>query len=137
MVQRIAIPVWNGWVSPVFDVARTLLVVDAQAGREVSRRTEILGQGPPPVRAKMLKDLGVDVLLCGGISRPLAGVLAAEGIQVVPWLSGPADQVLQAFLSGRIWRSGFFMPGCPGPHRRRLGRRWRWGSRGWPFEWSP
>jgi len=37
--MKVAIPIWNGRVSPVMDTACRLLVVDFADGREVSRET--------------------------------------------------------------------------------------------------
>jgi len=118
--------VWQGRISPVFDTAGKLLLVDAEAGREQGRSVAMLDERIPPLRAKRLRELGVDVLLCGAVSRPLAAMLAAERIEVIGWLSGPAEEVLAAYLAGRLWQKRFHMPGCCGRALRRR-RGWRWG----------
>ena len=119
--MRIAIPTWQRRVSPVFDSARHLLVVEVDGAAEAGRSEEPLPEVFPPQRAARLKELGIDVLICGAISRPLAGMIAASGIVLVPFISGEADQVLAAYLHEELPRPEFMMPGCwchgPGPGR--------------------
>jgi predicted Fe-Mo cluster-binding NifX family protein len=76
-------------------------------------------------KVKRLKELGVDVVLCGGISNPLRGMTEAAGIRVIPWLSGRVDDVLAAYFSGSLTDERFAMPGRPG----RKGPRYRGGRR--------
>lgn len=112
--MRVAIPVWNGRVSPVFDTARQLLVTEIEEGREPSRTQEELAEGFPLSRARRLAELGVSVLICGAISRPLATLLAATGVRVVSWTAGPVDDVLAAYLGGQLPDPRWRMPGCSG-----------------------
>ena len=67
--MKIAIPIWQGRISPVMDAAACALVVEFDGAGEVSRVEESLGDEFIPHRARHLADLGVDVLICGGISR--------------------------------------------------------------------
>ena len=130
--MKIAIPVWNGFVSSVFDFAHQLLVVDVQDRQETNRSQIQLEQQPGPQRVAKLVDLGVDVLLCGAISWPLASVLAASNIEAIPFVSGPVDEVLDAYLNGRLAEPRFLQPGCWPGARRRFCRGWGRGhGRGW------
>jgi predicted Fe-Mo cluster-binding NifX family protein len=125
--MRVAIPFWNDRVSPVFDASRRLVVVDVEDGLERARHQETLQEEFPTRRARQLAQLGVNVLICGAISRPLATLLAASGITVIPWTAGPVDEVLAAYLAGRLPDPRWLMPGCGGKRRHRGGR----GPRGW------
>jgi len=130
--MKIAMPVWNGFVSSVFDFAHQLLVVDVQGREETSRLEVSLEQEAPPQRVAKLVDLGVDVLLCGAISRPLASMLAASNVEVIPFVSGTVDEVLNAYLNGRLAEPQFLQPGCWPGARRRFCRGWGRGrGRGW------
>jgi predicted Fe-Mo cluster-binding NifX family protein len=118
--MRVAIPVWNDRVSPVFDTATCLMLLDCAEGALQSRRLVEVGQASfPTQRAKRLAELGVHVLICGAISRLLAGFVSAEGIVLVPWVAGPVEDVLRAYLAGRLSEPCWRMPGCGGPQRRR------------------
>jgi predicted Fe-Mo cluster-binding NifX family protein len=125
--MRVAIPTWNDRVSPVFDAARSVMVVDVENGVEQARRQETLQEEFPTRRARQLAQLGVNVLICGAISRPLAALLAASGITLIPWTAGPVDEVLTAYLAGRLPDPRWLMPGCGGKRRHRGGH----GARGW------
>jgi predicted Fe-Mo cluster-binding NifX family protein len=125
---RIAVPIWEGRVSPVLDVAERLLVVDVDAGREVSRLLVGIGPGLLPQRVRRLRDLGVEVVICGTVSRSMANMLSALGIQVFPCMRGEVDKVLRSVVRDGIPDARFFMPGYDGHGgRRRRGRRGRFG----------
>ena len=130
--MKIAIPVYGDYVSNVFDFAHRLLLVDIEDGRETQRREVELESLPQ--RAAQLKALGVDVLVCGAVSRLLAGMVTQSGIEVLPFVTGRVDNVLGAYMTGQLIRPEFSMPGCwPGARkgfgRRRRGCRWRGGRR--------
>jgi predicted Fe-Mo cluster-binding NifX family protein len=109
--MRVGIPVWNERISPVLDEAGRLLVVEVEGERELGRHLELLHDGDPVHRTERLKQLGVDLLLCGALTRPLREVLTANGVPFVPWLCGCVDEVLDAFEHGRL-DARFLMPGC-------------------------
>jgi predicted Fe-Mo cluster-binding NifX family protein len=124
---RIAIPVWEGRVSPVLDVAKNLLLVEMDAGHEVSRNSERFDPCLLPQRARRFSELGVNVVICGAISRPLSDMLLASGIRVFSCIIGEVEDVLRSHLDDGVTDPSFFMPGYAGPpgRRRRHGRRGR------------
>jgi predicted Fe-Mo cluster-binding NifX family protein len=130
--MRVAIPVWNDRVAPVLDESAHLLVVDIEDGQERGRLEHELSAGYPAQRARQFASLGIHVVICGGISRPLASVLESYGISLFPWTAGPIGEVLAAYLSGKLLDPRWRMPGCGWrAHRFRNGRRSRrWGEGG-------
>jgi len=56
---------------------------------------------------------------------PLANVVEAQGIQIVPFVTGKVDQVLEAFLNDGLRSGEFYMPGRTGNRRARFHRRRR------------
>jgi len=126
--MRIAIPVYRSRVSPVFDYAREMIVLDIAEGRIVGRARHETESLFPATRARQLADLGVEVLVCGGISMAMARMIEAEGIRVVPWVAGDVEEVATGFMNGWLMQPRFAMPGC---HRMRrgFGRRWGFGGR--------
>ena len=122
--MRIAIPIADDRVSPVFDVARRLLVADAEQDVVASRTEEALEEQALELRARRVAELGVNVLICGAISRPLESMLVSAGVEVIPQTCGQVDEVLRTFLSDQLVGDAFVMPGCCGRRRRfRGGRR--------------
>jgi len=116
--MKVSIPILFDRISPVFDEARKILLVEIQGGKEVDRREEPLPLTGPPWKAMHLIQLGVDVLICSAISWPLERRLLSAEIQVIPHTCGPVQDVLQAYLAGQLTDHSFLMPGC----RRRRGR---------------
>ncbi len=133
--MKVAIPQWQGRVSPVLDVAGRFVLVELNAGRqEVARQDASLGAAGPLERAGQLRQIGAEVLICAAVSRPLELALQSAGVHVVPHICGQVEEVLAAFIDGRLDNSEFLMPGCCGRRRRfharrRRGGRW-WGR--WP-----
>lgn len=118
--MRIAIAVWNDRISPVFDTSSRLLLVDVEEGVEKGRRIVEMGADLfPTQRARRLAELEVNVLICGAISRVLEGFVSASGVVVIPWVSGPLEGVLRAYLTKRLSDSRWRMPGCRGRWRNR------------------
>ena len=123
-MMKIAISIWLGRVSPVLDVAKHFLLVEAEQGVELGRRDVPVEETELLTRAKRIAELRPEVLICGAISRPFEAMLGSAGIPVVPNTCGPVEEVLRAFLSGQLTEQAFLMPGCCGQHRRfRSGRR--------------
>ena len=125
--MKVAIPHWQGRISPVFDVAANVLVVEIADGVEQARQEVAFDAEDPQVRAQRLAQTGADVLVCGAISWPLEMALSAAGIDVIPQTCGDVEQVLAAFVLGQLQQNAFLMPGCCGRRRqfraRRRGRR--------------
>ena len=110
---RIAIPTWNGRISPVFDTALRLLLVDVGERGEHSRFEIGIGEPFLPGKTTRLTELRVDTLICGAISGQLAHMIMNAGIKLIPWISGRIDDVLQALLRGNLSDMRFMMPGNP------------------------
>ena len=119
--MRLAIPEHQGRISPVFDVAGRVLLVDIDEGQEVRREERSLSRSDLPARAGEFLNLEANVLICGAISAPLEAMLASSGVRVIGFRCGPVDGVIAAFLNGEAAKPEFWMPGCGG-WRKRMGR---------------
>lgn len=121
--MRLALSTWNGRISPVLDVARQVLMLDFEDGRELFRHEEPLPGTDPQSQAARLAALAPQTLICGAISQPMADLLAASGIQVISFTAGPVEGVLDAWLAGNLPSPALSMPGCGGRMMRCHGRR--------------
>ena len=115
---KIAIPEWQGEVSTVFDFAGKLLLIAIDGQKETSRTENLLPDEPMPQRTARLKNLGADVLICGAISWPLMFMITGSGIEVLSYVTGPIDEVLNAYLTGQLIEQRFTMPGCKAGDRK-------------------
>jgi predicted Fe-Mo cluster-binding NifX family protein len=128
--MRVAMPIRNGRIAPVLDTARHLLLVDVAQGEERDRRETTLPPDPfLTKRPGALRNLKIDVLICGGISRLLARAVSRERLTVISWVAGSVESVLEAYLTGRLLVAPRAMPGCrvrwSGPHVLPVGERAR------------
>jgi len=112
--MKTAFACWDNRIAPVFDTAHQIHIVDAESGEIVSEIQEALPEDLPVQKALRLVELGIGTLVCGAISRPMYGLVAAYGIQVVPFVAGELREVIRAWLNGNLNREVFVMPGCRG-----------------------
>ena len=121
VAMRIALAVLNNRIAPVFDTARQLIIVEDEDGK-VSQEIS-LAEETPVQRALYLAEIGVNVLICGAVSRSLHAMIQARGMEIHPFVSGDLADVLQAYRDGQLDTPDFAMPGCRGMRHRHLGGR--------------
>jgi predicted Fe-Mo cluster-binding NifX family protein len=109
--MRLAVAVWGCEVSPVFDFAHRILVVQCEEDAERARYHYEIPDEPMASRAERLRELGVNVLVCGAISSPLAKMVSGLGITLIPWKCGLIKEVLVAYFSGTLEDPRFSLPG--------------------------
>jgi len=125
--MKIVVPEWQGRISPVFDVANKILLVDIEDHRELQRQQGALVSAAPWARADTLRRMGAEVLICGAVSRPMETALRTAGINVIHNICGPVEEVLEAYCNGHLDENVFMMPGCCGRRRQFRGGK---GGRG-------
>jgi predicted Fe-Mo cluster-binding NifX family protein len=130
--MRAALTVWDGRISPVFDVSREVLIVTIENGAVVTRSIENIEAPTTVLKLDRLLEHGVETLICGAISEPLHHELTSRGVEVISFVAGEIDEVVDGFLRGALPTPALSMPGCCGrQHRFRGGggRRRRGGGK--------
>ena len=127
--MRLALPVWNGSVSPVFDSAEMLLIVGID-DREATTRRELSMAGMDGRRRVELVAESADVVVCGAISRDMLACLVSRGITVHPWIMGTVETIIAQFIDGGSPGTDFLMPGCRRNRYGQCGQGRRCGGRG-------
>jgi len=121
--MKAALSVWEGRISPVFDVSRHALVLTIESGAVLARRSEDIETQSPTAKIERLLTLGIETLICGAISKSLHCELSARGVKVIGFVAGEVDDVVASFLAGRLPSPALLMPGC-----RRGRKRFRGGG---------
>ena len=116
--MRVAIPTWENRVSPVLDTASRLLIIEVKNQKEIERFETILDVQDLYGRCVRILNLGLDILICGAISRSYFRRLTATGLHIISGISGHPEDVLEAYLQGTLSHSRFSMPGYRGNHVR-------------------
>jgi len=110
--MRIALTVWENRISPVADSAQQLLIV-CQDGNVIGQRClERFNCDSLFDKAGKLSEMHIDMFICGAISNFLATLVQGYGIRLVPFIRGGVDEVLEAFIAGRLDQQRFTMRGC-------------------------
>ena len=128
IMEKIALPTRNGAVDDHFGHCEcyTIFTLDADrriAGRQTLPAAE--GCGCKSDIAPRLHAMGVDVMLAGNMGDGAKNVLQRNGIAVIRGCHGPVEEVVAAYLAGRIADSGdacahHHEGGCP-EHRGTTG----------------
>jgi len=120
--MKIAIAIWNDRVSSAFDFSARILMMEFENDKEISRSQILLESQSPSQRVNQLKSIEVDVLICGAISKTLAEMITAAGIQVLAYITGQIDDIIEAYITDKLDLSQFSMPGCWPGARKGLGQ---------------
>lgn len=110
--MKAAFAVWNNRIAPVFDVAREIRLIEAESGNVLTERDEKLPMESGTEKGRRLTELGVEMLVCGAISRFMLSQITAFDIRVVPFLAGDLREIIGAWLTGDFRKEAFIMPGC-------------------------
>lgn len=121
--MKVAVTIWEGRISPVFDACREVRLLEIEGGSIAADAVVALETDGPDAKVERLVELGVKVLVCGAISEPLQSALLDRGMDVIGFVAGKADEVVNAYLSGVLPNHGMAMPGCCARRRRHRRRR--------------
>jgi predicted Fe-Mo cluster-binding NifX family protein len=99
---KLAIPIFESRVSPRFDHAPRLLVISLNEKRVVSREEYSLDNLGAWQRLSMLKRLGVELMICGGIDKNSHSWLIENHIQVISLVTGNTSSAVEDFIAGRL-----------------------------------
>ena len=107
-----------GRVAPLYDAAGRLDVFELANDLHQPARIVELPLALPR-RVAVMHDQRVTCVICGAVSDYALRTMNGAGIEVVPWVCGPVEQIRDAYLADRLAEPVWAMPGC---WRRRFGR---------------
>ncbi|MBW1991823.1 MAG: hypothetical protein JRI59_06860 [Deltaproteobacteria bacterium] len=123
----LAIPVLRSRVAPVLDWCSRIRIFPAEPSPEELARELILPHLEAAQRLKVLRDQGVEVLICGALSPALHYYAQELGFTVVSGVAGDVKEVVQSYWDNTLDHPRFRLPG----YRGGCGCRGRWrGGRG-------
>jgi predicted Fe-Mo cluster-binding NifX family protein len=119
MNTTVAVPVNNSSQVTALDFCTSVIVIIIEDGRVTTTRTVAANEALPSLRANRLKEMQVNVVLCGAISDPLSMMLWHCGIKVYPGLTGNAEGLVGAYIENKL--AGFQAPDFRPGFRRSCG----------------
>ena len=99
--MKAALTVWNGRVSPVFDVSREAVVLTIEDGSVAALSRESIDTPNGSLKVDRILNLGIDVLVCGAISESLHRELCARSVTVHGFVAGEIEQVIGTVMNGQ------------------------------------
>ena len=100
--MKIAVTYENGEIFQHFGHTQNFKIYEAEDGKIISSEVVSTNGSGHGALAKMLKDLGVEVLICGGIGGGARMALFASYIELFGGVSGDADKAVEAYLAGNL-----------------------------------
>jgi predicted Fe-Mo cluster-binding NifX family protein len=116
--MKICLAAYKNRLAALFDNAAELRLYTLDHGSIYPAGRISLPHGDPSLRVSSLVTCGVNLLICGAISGCTTRLLQHSGIQVLPWIKGELDEVLNCWQQGTLEKLA--MPGCKGQCRQKL-----------------
>jgi predicted Fe-Mo cluster-binding NifX family protein len=99
---RVAIARAGETVAPCLEYSATMAIFTIEEGSVTDQLDFPLRSRDPFDRVRLLRDQEVDTVICGGVMEKYEDLLKASRIQVISWVSGPIEQLLNLFLRGQL-----------------------------------
>ncbi|MEJ2657379.1 MAG: NifB/NifX family molybdenum-iron cluster-binding protein [Desulfobacterales bacterium] len=101
-MKRIAIPVFENRISNRLDCCENIILYSIYRSKIQCCETVRLVQASPSEKLNMLLEMGIDVLICNGITAFYSRKLSEKNIQVIPWVSGEVKKVVNQYLNHKL-----------------------------------
>jgi predicted Fe-Mo cluster-binding NifX family protein len=99
---RVAIARAGETVAPCLEYSATMAIFTIEEGAITDQLDFPLRSRDPFDRVRLLRDQEVDTVICGGVMEKYEDLLKASRIQVISWVSGPIEDLLNLFLRGQL-----------------------------------
>lgn len=100
--MRIAVPRMGDMVAPCFEYSSTMALFTIEGRTIVDQIDFPLSSRDPFDRVRLLRDQGVNVLICGGMQDIYEDLLRSGGLVVISWVSGAVEDLLAMYLRGQL-----------------------------------
>lgn len=117
----IALATFEDKIASLFESSNRFIIVPSPSYKFENSESIPIKNNSANELLHLLKQNNVKILICGAISGCMRRLMEAQKIQVIPWITGDVQSVVEAFHSDNLFSSSFIMPGCRGKgrHRRR------------------
>lgn len=119
MIYALTIVSENDRISPMYDAAKQLVIIDC-CRRAGGTTRQVALPADPAERLGFFRENRIELLFTGAISNEDAANLDRIGVRVVAFAAGDWHEVWDAWQKEAELRPCFLMPGCC--QRRRCGR---------------
>ena len=100
--MKVAIPRMGETVAPCFEYCATMAIFTIE-DRQITDQVDFpLRSRGPLDRVRLLRGQQVETIICGGVQNVYEDLVRASGIQMISWVSGSVDDLLDLFTRGRL-----------------------------------
>jgi predicted Fe-Mo cluster-binding NifX family protein len=99
---RVAIPRMGETVAPCFEYCATMAIFTIEGSRITDQVDFPLRSKEPLDRVRLLRDQEVETIICGGVQNVYEDLVRASGIEMISWVSGSVDDLLDLFARGQL-----------------------------------
>ncbi len=115
----VAVPVLRSRVAPVLNWCSRIVVFRPGEPGDKQKKELVFEDMDVFKRLQSIREMGVDTLICGAVSRDLLFYAHGLGFQIICGIAGEIDDVIEAYCRNRLDESRFRLPGCCGMRRYR------------------
>ena len=106
-------------ISPVFETTRCSLMVEITEKRSERLNTYYFISENEVEMANELLTQGAQLIVCGAIPYYLEKMLISQNCEVIPFVAGDIEEVLEALCCDSLDSSTYKMPGCQKRQQRK------------------
>lgn len=101
--MRVAITLENNQVFQHFGRTPSFMIYDIDDNNNITHQCEMMCNGiGHSALVNILKEAGVDTVICGGLGLPMYNNLISNNIQVFGGVEGNVDEVIKDFVNGTL-----------------------------------
>lgn len=89
-------------IAPCLECSATITIFEVDDGSVVDQIDFPISSKEPLDRIRLFRDQGVDVIICAGVEDTFGEFVRASGIKMISWVSGSIEDLLIAYLAGRL-----------------------------------
>lgn len=119
-MTKAALTIWENRISPVYDSASSILIIDFEDQQIVNKTIEPFNAEQTLQLVRGLVERNISYFICGAIAQFPAELFLSRGIRLIPFVTGNLDDILTNLVCGNPIVPQFLMPGC---RRKNCSRR--------------
>ncbi len=100
--MKVAVTRVGDSIAPRFEHSATITIYTIRNRAIVDQVDYTLQSKEAFDRIRLLRDQGVESVICGGVQTAVENILEANGIKSISWVSGSVDELLDLFVRGKL-----------------------------------
>ena len=100
--MRVVIPVYKNRVAPRFSFAQSVIIGEIENNSLIITKEIMIVADSYSGKIAQFKGLGIDCIICSGISNDFLKLILASGISVLPNIIGDALDILSKFSNNQL-----------------------------------